>query len=128
VFDSDFLVREHRGVPTLFERFPQANLEYELIVTPLGPGCGVSIRGRDLYWRGLRLPSTGLEVEFRSMVEETPEGAVVRLEGLLAQRPRTAFGRFLAYRVLRRPERLGCIRYVATPRQPATDEPWPFLA
>jgi hypothetical protein len=129
VFDSDFLVREHRGVPTLFERFAEANLEYELTVTPLGPGLGVSIRGRNLYWRGLHLPTIGLEVEFRSSVEETPEGAVLRLEGLLAQRPRTAFGRFLAYRVLRRPELLGCIRYVAVPRAAAPeDHPWPFLS
>ena len=43
-------------MPTLFERFSEANLEYELVVTPLGPGLGVSIRGRNLYWRGLRLP------------------------------------------------------------------------
>lgn len=129
VFDSDFLVREHRGVPTLFERFSEANLEYELVVTPLGPGLGVSIRGHDLYWRGLRLPTAGLEVEFQSSVEETPEGAVLHLEGTLAQRPRTAFGRFLAYRVLRRPERLGCIRYVAVPHvaQPG-DHAWPFLS
>lgn len=129
VFDSDFLVRDHRGAPTLFERFPGISLEYELVVTPLGPGQGVSIRGRDLYWRGLRLPSTGLEVEFRSAVETTPDGEVLRLDGDLALRPRTALGRFLAYRVLRRPERLARIRYTAVPRAPAAGDPaWPFLA
>lgn len=129
VFDSDFVVRTHRGVPTLFERFPEANLEYELGVTPLGPGLGVSIRGRRLYWRGVQIPAFGLEVEFRSAVEEAPDGPVLRLEGVLAQRPRTAFGRFFAYRLLRRPELLGCIRYVAKARKPELGEtPWPFLA
>ncbi len=128
-FDSDFVVREHRGKPTLFERFPDENIDYELVVTPLGAGRGVSIRGRDLYWRGRRLPSIGLEVEFQSEVEEGPEGPRLRLEGLLAMRPRTTLGRFLAYRVLQRPERLGCIRYVAVRREPRTDAgPWPFLS
>jgi hypothetical protein len=129
VFDSDFLVRPHRGVPTLFERFSEAHLEYELMVTPLGPGLGVSIRGRDLYWRGWRMPSTGLEVEFRSAVDETPEGSVLRLEGVLALRPRSKTGRFVAYRVMRRPEILGRIRYVARPRAAVAGEgSWPFLA
>lgn len=129
VFDSDFLVREHRGGPVLFERFSGEHLEYELIVTPLGPGLGVSIRGRDLYWRGLRLPSIGLEVEFRSAVEERDEGAELHLEGVLALRPRTAVGRFFARRVLRRPEVLGCIRYVAVPRPTtAEDRECPFLS
>jgi hypothetical protein len=109
VFDSDFVVRDHRGVPTLFERFPEVHLEYELFVTPLGPGLGVSIRGRDLYWRGIRVPTMGLEVEFRSFVV----GEGLKLEGVLAQRPNTAIGRFFVRRVLRRPEILGCIRYVA---------------
>lgn len=129
VFDSDFLVRDHRGTPTLFERFSDANLEYELVVTPLGPGLGVSIRGRDLYWRGLRIPTGGLEVEFQSSVEETADGAVLHLEGILAQRPRSALGRFLIHRVLRRPERLGCIRYVAVSQvATSSDHAWPFLA
>jgi hypothetical protein len=113
IFDSDFLVRPHHGRPTLFERFPDLSLEYELIVRPLGPGLGVSIQGRDLYWRGIRLPSTGLQVEFQSAVTTGAEGEILHLDGVLAQRPRTALGHFFVRKVLRRPEILGRIRYRA---------------
>lgn len=125
VFDSDFVVRDHQGVPTLFEHFPDEHIDVQLEVTPLGPGLGVSVRGVDVYWRGLRLPSSGLEIEFRSSVE----AGALHVEGQLSMRPRTALGRFLAWRMLRRPEKLGTIRYVAVPRVAGPEDgPWPFLA
>jgi hypothetical protein len=85
----------------------------------------VSVRGVDVYWRGLRLPSSGLEIEFRS----SAEAGALHVEGQLSMRPRTALGRFFAWRVLRRPEKLGTIRYVAVPRVAGPEDgPWPFLA
>ncbi|HLK60398.1 MAG TPA: hypothetical protein VKU00_27805 [Chthonomonadaceae bacterium] len=112
VFDSDFVVRKLNGCPTLFEVFPDLQLAVEMEVLPLPEG-GLCIRGRHITLRGVRLPSFGLTVEFHSHVEPYPEGERLEITGALRMQPRTAFGRFLAFRLLRRPETLGSIHYRA---------------
>ena len=119
VFDSDFVVRTVNGAPALFEVFVDKHLEIEMTVTPL-PGAGLCIRGKNVYYRGTRVPCPGLRVEFQSHVL-TDEGESERLEieGRLLMQPDTGWGRLLMCRLLRRPEVLGTIRYVARPLAPA---------
>jgi hypothetical protein len=115
VFDSDFIVRETSRGPTLFEVFADLGVDVEMEVTPL-PDGGLSIRGRDVYLRGVRVPAFGLRVEFWSRVVRSGDGAEsLQIDGHLLMQPRTAWGRVVAYRVLRRPERLGSIHYTARP-------------
>ena len=75
VFDSDFVVRKVDGTLTLFEVFVDKHLDIEMTTTPL-PDGGLSIRGRRIYYRGLRIPCPGLRVEFQSHVltEEAADG------------------------------------------------------
>jgi hypothetical protein len=40
----------------------------------LRPEGGVAIVGKDIYWVGVRLPRTGLKIEFRSHVGTDPDG------------------------------------------------------
>jgi hypothetical protein len=115
VFDSDFIVRETSRGPTLFEVFADLGVDVEMEVTPL-PDGGLSIRGRDVYLRGVRVPAFGLRVEFWSRVVRSGDGAEsLQIDGHLLMQPRTAWGRVVAYGVLRRPERLGSIHYTARP-------------
>jgi hypothetical protein len=115
VFDSDFVVRSVNGVQTLFEVFVDKHIEVEMTVTPLSEG-GLSIRGKNFYYRGMRLPCPGLRVEFQSRVLKDEESRdVLNIEGRLLMQPDTGWGRLLMCRLLRRPEVLGTIRYVARP-------------
>lgn len=114
VFDSDFVIRAVAGQPTLFEIFVDLKVDVELEVAPTGDG-GLVIAARNIYYRGARLPATGLQVEFHSRVVETESGAQLQIDGHLLMRPRTRAGRFFAYKILRRPEQLACIRYRARP-------------
>lgn len=115
VFDSDFVVRQVNGVPTLFEVFVDKHIEVEMSVTPL-PGSGLSIRGTNFYYRGTRMPCPGLRVEFQSHVlRDESSQEVLNIEGRLLMQPDTGWGRLLMCRLLRRPEVLGTIRYVARP-------------
>ena len=115
VFDSDFVVRDMDGVPTLFEVFVDKHIEVEFTVTPLSD-AGLSIRGKNFYYRGARLPCPGLRVEFQSHVlnDESSSG-VINIEGRLLMQPDSRWGQLLMCRLLRRPEVLGTIRYVARP-------------
>jgi hypothetical protein len=115
VFDSDFVIRETALGPTLFEVFADLGVDVEMDVTPL-PDGGLSIRGRRIYFRHLLVPSFGLRVEFLSRVVRSADGGdFLQIDGSLLMQPRTAWGRVLAYRLLRRPERLGSIHYTAWP-------------
>jgi hypothetical protein len=115
VFDSDFVVRETARGPTLFEVFADLGVDVEMEVTPL-PDGGLSIRGRRVYLRSILVPSFGLRVEFQSHVVRSGDGGeFLQIDGRLLMQPRTAWGRVLAYRLLRRPERLGSIHYTAWP-------------
>lgn len=115
VFDSDFIVRDVGGRPTLFEVFVDMKVEVEMNVAPLAGG-GLSISGRNIYLRKRRLPHIGLQVEFRSRVERAPDDSErLHIDGHLLMQPRTRAGRFIAHRVLRRPVQLASIHYVARP-------------
>jgi len=115
VFDSDFVVRNVNGAPALFEVFVDKHIEVEMSVTPL-PDGGLSIRGRNIYYRGARLPCPGLRVEFQSHVlKDELAREVLNIEGRLLMQPDSGWGRLLICRLLRRPEVLGTIRYVARP-------------
>jgi hypothetical protein len=104
VFDSDFVVRGGK----LYEVFTDLKASIEMSVTPL-PGGGLSIRAVNFLVRGWRLPEIGLQVEFQSRVENERLNVV----GRLTMKPQTRFGRFLVYKVLRRPQDLGSIHYTA---------------
>lgn len=112
VFDSDFVVRTVNGRPTLFEVFAEMQVAVEMEVVPLPEG-GLCIRGRHITLRGFRLPALGLAVDFQTHVVRAEECDTLQIEGALRMQPRTAFGRFIAYRLLRRPETLGHICYTA---------------
>jgi len=115
VFDSDFVVRTVNGVPALFEVFVDKHIEIEMSVTPM-PDRGLSIRGKNIYYRGARLPCPGLRVEFQSQVlKEEDSRDVLHIEGRLLMQPDTGWGRLMMCQILRRPEVLGTIRYVARP-------------
>jgi hypothetical protein len=115
VFDSDFVVKTVNGLPTLFEVFVDKHIEVEMSVTPLPEG-GLSIRGKNFYYRGTRLPCPGLRVEFQSrVVKDDNSRDMLNIEGRLLMQPDTGWGRLLMCRLLRRPEVLGTIRYVARP-------------
>jgi len=115
VFDSDFVVRDGADGPRLFEVFPDQGVDVELDVRPSGEG-GLVIRCQRVYFRGLRLPNAPIKVEFRTReVVDAAGRASLDIAGLLLMQPETAWGRWLAHRVLRRPEELGRIRYRAWP-------------
>lgn len=115
VFDSDFVVRDVNGRATLFEVFVDTKVDVEMDVEPTAEG-GLLIQSRSICLRGVRLPFIGLRVEFHSRVVKNSRGLdVLELDGHLLMQPRTRLGRFLSYGLLRRPEQLGCIHYVAEP-------------
>lgn len=114
VFDSDFIVRTVDDEARLFEVFVDLKVDVEMDVAPAADG-GLSIRGRNIYFRGVRLPQTGLRVEFISRVVKDEIGEQLHIDGHLLMQPRTKFGKFFAYKILRRPEQLACIHYTATP-------------
>jgi hypothetical protein len=119
VFDSDFIIRQMNNKATLFEVFVDLKVDVEMEVKPLADK-GLSIRGKNIYLRGLRLPGTGIQVEFQSHVVASEnagqeEGEQLHIDGHLMMQPRTRLGKFFACKVLRRPKQLACIHYVATP-------------
>jgi hypothetical protein len=114
VFDSDFIVRKMNDALTLFEVFVDLKVDVEMDVKPM-PDGGLSIRGKNIYFRGVRLPVTGLQVEFQSRVVMIDDKETLKIDGHLLMQPQTAIGKFFAYKILRRPEQLACIHYVAVP-------------
>jgi hypothetical protein len=113
VFDSDFVLRTIDGKPTFVEVFDDLDAYVVLDVEPRPEG-GVAVVGRDIYWKGHRLPRLGLKIEFTSRVLPG-EADAVEVVGSLTLEPKTAWGRFLAYKILRRPRQLGRIRYLLHP-------------
>lgn len=123
VFDSDFVVRSVAGSPALVEVFGDIGVEVVLRVEHR-PNWGVAVVGKDIYWHGIRLPRTALRIEFESRVFGDADGdETIEVVGRLTMEPRTAIGRFMMYRVLRRPRELGSITYLLrpdeTPSRPA---------
>jgi hypothetical protein len=115
VFDSDFVVREWKGRPTLFEVFIDHGIEVRMAVEALADGR-LLIRGEGIRMRGLGIPRLGLAVEFTSRAGEGTDGEELRIDGLLLMKPASRFGRLLAHGLLRRPEKLGGIHYRIRPR------------
>lgn len=113
-FDSDFAIRDMNGSPRLFEIFSDLNLAVLMKMEPL-QDRGLLIRGEHIFYRGVRLPSLGLQVEFCSRVVEKTERPEIHIEGRLLMRPGSAVGGFLVRQLLRRPEELGSIRYLVRP-------------
>jgi hypothetical protein len=104
VFDSDFVVRDEK----LYEVFTDLNAAVEMHVEPLEKE-GLSIQGKRILFHGRRMPSIGLTIEFQSRVENE----ILKIDGRLMMRPVTKFGKFFAYKILRRPQNLGSIHYTA---------------
>jgi hypothetical protein len=106
IFDSDFVIENGK----LYEVFKDLRSAVEMHVAPT-ENSGLSIQSRNFLFRGWKMPSIGLNVEFKSRVEMDQ---TLKIEGQLSMRPKTRFGRFFAYKVLRRPQNLGSINYTAT--------------
>lgn len=104
VFDSDFVVENGK----LYEVFKDLNASVEMYVSPI-ENRGLSILGTKILFHGKTIPSIGLTVEFQSKVEND----VLKIDGRLQMKPKTKFGEFFARKVLRRPQNLGSIHYVA---------------
>ena len=105
VFDSDFVVRDGK----LFEVFTDLKMAVEMRVEPMKSG-GLRIVGEKILAYGWKMPSIGLQIEFCSEVEEND---TLKINGLLMMRPRSKAGRFFAHKILRRPQNLASIHYVA---------------
>ena len=104
VFDSDFVVRDKK----LYEVFTDLKASIEMHVQPIENG-NLSIQGTRLIYRGKKLPLLGFKVEFCSRVEND----LLKIDGKLTLEPKTKAGAFFARKILRRPENLGSIHYVA---------------
>ena len=115
VFDSDFVVRQVGGERALFEVFVDARVDIEMELVPVEEG-GLLIRSRNIRLRGLRLPSVGFQVEFHSRVVRANTGNdILQIDGSLLMRPHTRLGQLVVHGLMRRPDTLGCIHYVAQP-------------
>lgn len=108
IFDSDFVVRDGR----LYEVFTDLKASVEMRVKP-ADGGSLSIESRQFLFRGRTMPSIGLKVEFKSRAAN----GTLKIDGHLLMKPKTRFGAFFAHKILRRPENLGSIHYVAVRRE-----------
>lgn len=104
IFDSDFVVENG----ALYEVFTDLKASVEMQVEPLENG-GLLIRSKRFLFYGRRMPGIGLQVEFKSRVENE----TLKIEGHLLMKPKTKAGAFFAHKILRRPQNLGSINYTA---------------
>jgi len=104
IFDSDFVVQNGK----LYEVFTDMKASVEMQVEAIENG-GLLIQSKNFLFHDRRMPSIGLNVEFKSRVE----GVTLRIDGQLLMKPKTKAGRFFARKILRRPKNLGSIHYVA---------------
>jgi hypothetical protein len=111
VFDSDFVVRQIDGSPAIVEVFQDLGVAARMRTT-VTPSGGVAMQVVGLFVRGLALPVGPIEVCFRT--EPDADGALV-VTGDLRLRA-GGFAGFVLHRLLRLPEALGDIRYLARPR------------
>lgn len=107
VFDSDFVVRDVDGTQKFFEVFEEIGVDVEMDFEPTNDG-GIVNKCKRFSWRGLRIPMFGLECEFRGRVEKNKQ---LHFTGYLRMNPKTRFGKFFAYNILRRPKLLACLHY-----------------
>ncbi|MDQ3180348.1 MAG: DUF4166 domain-containing protein [Acidobacteriota bacterium] len=104
IFDSDFVVRNGK----LYEVFTDMKASVEMQVEPIENG-GLLIQSRKFLFHGRAMPSIGLNVEFKSRVEDE----TLKIDGQLLMKPKTKAGEFFAHKILRRPKNLGSIHYTA---------------
>jgi hypothetical protein len=76
------------------------------------PDGGLLIEGGEIFYRGVRLPSMGFQVQFRSSVVAHEGQPGLRIEGKLKMQPRSTLGKLMVRKLLGRPEELGGISYV----------------
>ncbi|HHO49310.1 MAG TPA: hypothetical protein ENK18_00165 [Deltaproteobacteria bacterium] len=114
VFDSDFVVRWIDGQPTLLEVFQQLGIAAQMRTEVLDDG-GVSMTIVRLFIRGVPVGVGPARVCFETRPHAPGQLQVV---GVLELAPRTASVRWVLRRLLRLPERLGEIRYLATDSGP----------
>lgn len=109
VFDSDFVIKDGK----LYEVFTDLKASVEMNVSVLENG-GLLIQSREFLFHGRRMPSIGLNVEFKSRVETE----TLKIDGHLLMKPKTKTGEFFAHKILRRPQNLGSIHYTARRKMP----------
>lgn len=110
VFDSDFVVRDVDGRPTLLEVFAELGVACQMRTEVL-PDGGLAMTVVRLFVGGVSLPVGPVQVCF----ETRPDGARLRVTGVLDVKPRSAWEQLLFARLFALPERVGEIRYFATP-------------
>lgn len=110
LFDSDFVVRDVDGRPTLLEVFSELGVAAQMRTEAL-PDGGIAMTVVRLFVGGVSLPVGPVHVCF----ETRPEGDGLRVTGVLDVRPASGAQRLMFARLLRLPERVGEIRYFATP-------------
>lgn len=114
VFDSDFVVRDVDDTPTLLEVFQSLGVAAQMRTEVLDDG-GVSMTISRLFVRGIPVGIGPARVCF----ETRPDGpGRLQVVGVLELQPRSSLLRWLLRRLLRLPERLGEIRYLATDATP----------
>jgi hypothetical protein len=110
VFDSDFVVRDVDGRPTLLEVFQDLGVAARMHTEVLADG-GLAMTVAGLFVRGVPTGTGPARVRF----ETRPDGERLLVTGVLDLVPRSGLERWWVHRVLGLPARLGEIRYYAVP-------------
>ncbi|MFT4628160.1 MAG: hypothetical protein ACI8PZ_006855 [Myxococcota bacterium] len=110
VFDSDFVVRDVDGSPTILEVFQDLGVAARMRTEPLADG-GLSMTVIGLYIRGIPAPVGPFRVCFTTCPTDDER---VFVRGSLELAPRNRLERWWLTRVMRMPDLLGEIRYFAS--------------
>lgn len=116
VFDSDFLVREVEGRRVFVEQFSDLGLAAQMHTERLEDG-GLAMTIVRVFVRGVPVGVGPFYVRFETRPVAEDRLAV---EGVCDLRATSRLSRWFWHRLLRLPERLGAIRYAATPQIAAT--------
>jgi hypothetical protein len=112
VFDSDF-ARQINGKAVFCEVFTDLNVEVEMKLQVSDDGS-LAIQGQRIKLFKIPMPSFGFKIIFKSQVIEARDAQeTLHINGRLLMQPSSALGKFIAFRVLRRPEFLACLHYEA---------------
>ena len=109
VFDSDFVVREVDGTPTILEVFQDLGVAARMRTEPMADG-GLSMTVVGLFVRGVATPVGPFRVCFTT--RPTDDGQLF-VRGVLELAPRNRLERWWMTRVMGLPDLLGEIRYFA---------------
>jgi hypothetical protein len=112
VFDSDFVVRDVDGRPTILEIFSDMGVAARMRTEVL-PDGGLAMTVIGLFVRGIPIGVGPARVAFETRPE--PDRLLVR--GTLDLAPGSALSRWWWHRVMGLPARIGEIRYFAVPRE-----------